>query len=180
MLLAGNGASLESMLKRLPTDAQPLPKMGWDEFAVAKTHQWIKEQLSGVQLRMTVKIADIKLIRIRDSKDFDETLGWELALTCGPERFRSFDMDLFHWPATWREDAAGRRWRGGEIRLPITEDFAKQARLWRAGDAVTLSGSIEDIFVESGTTNLGLPCGRFTTIFQDVHIDKCVPQDARP
>jgi hypothetical protein len=172
--------SFESVLAHLPTDAQPLAQIGWDEFSVDKTHRWLKEQLADVNLHVAVEIVDVKLTPIPDARDPGQTAGWELTLTTRPERFRAFGLDSFHWPATWKEDVSGKMWRGGEVRLPVTEDFAKQARLWRAGDTVVLSGAVGDVFVEGGTTNLGQPCGRFTTIFHDVHIDRIEPQISRP
>ena len=172
--------SFESVLDQLPTEGQPLAQIGWDEFSIDKAHRWLKEQLADVDLHVAVEIVDVKLTPIPDARNPDQTTGWELTLTTGPERFRAFGTDSFHWPATWKEDASGKMWRGGEVRLPVTEDFAKGARIWRAGDTVVLSGTVEDVFVEGGTTNLGQPCGRFTTIFHDVHVERMVPQIGRP
>jgi len=173
-------ASFESMLEQLPNEARPLAKIGWDGFSIPKAHKWIKEQLAGVELQVAVEIVDVKLIRIPDAKDPDQTVGWELALTTKPERFHAFGLDAFHWPATWTEDVSGRKWRGGEVRFPVAEDFAKQARAWRVGDIIVLSGTVEDTFVEGGMTNLGQPCGRFTTIFENVQVDRLIPQGDRP
>jgi hypothetical protein len=172
--------SFESVLDQLPTEAQPLVQIGWDEFSIDKAHRWLKEQLAFVDLHVAVEIVDVKLAPIPDPRNPDQTAGWELTLTTAPERFRAFGLDSFHWPATWKEDVAGKMWRGGEVRLAVTEDFAKQARLWKAGDTVVLSGTVEDIFVEGGTTNLGQPCGRFTTIFHDVHVERMVPRTGQP
>jgi hypothetical protein len=173
-------ASFESVLDQLPTEAQPMANVGWDEFSNPKAHKWIKEQLADVDLHVSVELVDVTLIRIPNADDPDQTTGWELALTTKPERFRAFGMDTFHWPATWKEDVSGKMWRGGDVRLPVTEDFAKQARFWRVGDTIVLSGTVEDLFVEGGTTNLGQPCGRFTTIFHEVHVERVVPQGSRP
>jgi hypothetical protein len=172
--------SFESVLEQLPPDARPLPKAGWDEFAIAKSIKWINRQLAGAEMQVVVEIEGVNLNRIPDANNPVETAGWEIVLTTNPESFRTFDIDTFHWPATWMEDAAGKRWRGGDVRISVTEDVAKQARLWRAGDTIVLSGRVQGVAIEGGMTNLGQPCGRFTTIFSDVHIDKFIPQSGRP
>jgi hypothetical protein len=172
--------SFESVLEKLPTEARPLPNIGWDAFSIPLTHKWIKGELAGAQLQVSVQIIGVKLIRLPNMNDPDETVGWEVALTTKPESFHAFGIDTFNWPATWMEDATGKMWRGGEVRIPVTEDFAKQARLWRVGDTVILSGTVQDIAVEGGLTSLRQPCGRFTTIFQDVRVEKLIPQINRP
>jgi hypothetical protein len=172
--------SFESVLEKLPADARPLPNIGWDAFSIPLTHKWIKAQLAGAPLQVAVEIIGVKLIRLPDMNDPDETIGWEIALTTKPESFHAFGIDTFNWPATWKEDASGKMWRGGEVRIPVTEDFAKRARLWRVGDIVILSGTVQDIAVEGGMTSLRQPCGRFTTIFQDIRVDKLIPQANRP
>jgi hypothetical protein len=171
--------TFQSMLERLPNESRPLANIGWDGFSIPRAHEWMQDQLVGVELQVAVAIVNVRLIRIPNSKDPDQTIGWELALTTEPERFSAFGLDTFHWPATWKEDVSGRKWRGGEVRFPVTEDFAKQARLWHVGDVIVLSGTVEDVFVEGGMTNLDQPCGRFTTIFKDVHVDRVMPQVSR-
>ncbi len=168
--------TFQSVLERLPDGSRPLASIGWDEFSVPRAHEWMEDQLAGVELQVAVAIVEVKVIRIPNAKDPDQAVGWELALTTKPERFSTFGMDTFHWAATWKEDVSGRMWRGGEVRFPVTEDFARQARLWHVGDIIVLSGAVGEIFVEGGTTNLGQPCGRFTTIFKDVHVDAVRPQ----
>lgn len=168
--------SFESVLEKLPEEARPLSNVGWDAYSIPKTHKWIKEQLAGAQMQVTVEIVSVKLIRIPDANDPDETAAWELDLTTKPESFHAFGIDTFNWPATWEQDISGKMWRGGEVRFPVAEDFARQARHWRVGDSVVLSGTVQDIAVEGGMTNLAQPCGRFTTIFQNVHVDRVIPQ----
>jgi hypothetical protein len=172
--------SFASVLEKLPEEARPLAKIGWDQFSIPKTHKWIREQLAGVDLQVAVEIAGVKLIRIPDPKHPDDTVEWDLDLTTQPERFRAFGIDTFNWPATWTVDVLGSRWRGGEVRIPVPEELAKQARFWRIGDTIVLSGTVEDIAVEGGMTNLGQPCGRFTTIFQDVHVERLISQGNQP
>jgi hypothetical protein len=172
--------SFASVLQKLPEEARPLAKIGWDQFSIPKTHKWIREQLAGVELQVAVEIAGVKLIRIPDAKHPDDTVEWDLDLTTQPERFRAFGIDTFNWPATWTVDVLGSRWRGGEVRIPVPEELAKQARLWRIGDTIVLSGTVQDIAVEGGLTNLGQPCGRFTTIFQDLHVERQISQGNQP
>lgn len=174
-----NAVSFESVLEMLPKDYQPLANVGWDQFAIGKALQWINQQLAGAEMRVSVEITSVELIRIPNASNPINTDGWEVALTTKPESFRSFGIDTFHWPATWTVDVAGKRWRGGDVSVAVTEDIAKQARLWKAGDTIVLAGKVQGVVIEGGSMSSGQPCGKFTTVFADIHVEKVVPQSNR-
>jgi hypothetical protein len=162
-----------SMLAQLPKDARPDTGQ-WDEFSLPKARKFLNANAIGKQVSVTSAITNMSIMRITGTNQ-DETVGWKLIMTMGPERTRMGQADTYIFPASASTNGA---WQGGHVELPVTEAQAKLAKAWRHDSVITFAGTIKQI--EASSSNGGDGYGEFSVVLDPIEIKSLDTEEKKP
>lgn len=163
---AAKPVRLEDAVASLPSDALPDPKHGWDEFTLPKARGVLREQLKNAPLEATCKVEKIEVKRVPDGKNKDKTIGWRLVVEVPGYGFDAYGLS--HWvtllPPGANMPTSATPPKGKKpppvphFTFDVPESLAKEARDWKVGMLIVISGTVENLNAFSKPHEVG-PAG---------------------
>ena len=142
------------VLGDLPADALPKPSGGWDEFTKPKADKWLDENITlrGDMIQLDTVIKHVELERIPVDDHPNETLRWDVQLI-----LEDIPFELHGCKARLKldsyQDSKAKFIRIMDPRSVVTlmgdETLARRAKTFKAGDRLTLRGTISKAAVEA-------------------------------
>jgi hypothetical protein len=146
--------SAAEVLAGLPADARPNPRDGWDEFSHPKADKWLADNISkhGYDIAFQAIVKEVKLERISPKDQLEETIRWdvELNLELNAFEFNGGKVTLkLNSYSPWNPNATTFTiyLRDAVVWVSGDESFARRAKTFQAGEAVTIRGTISRVQV---------------------------------
>lgn len=146
----------------LPKELWPT-KAGWDAVAGPKAHDWLHKNTVGTGYHFTLPLAAVTVHRVPSKADPLQAEGWLLVLTMDRTATTYGEVTIHAVVGTYvivgaaadfvASPAAKELARGeaeAHIKLIVSEEVAKAAKLWAKGDPVTLRGTLGYVVLPFG------------------------------
>ena len=157
---AGKSPTFESLVAAMPTDAQPDPTDGWDQFSLPKARKWVDDNLKGQAIRQSAIVDRVRIVRISKEGDENQTLRWEVYLICSPQKETVCGLRSAVWLQSPPEDFSDEEKRAqasaailfqptNTIVMAGDESLARRAKGWHKGEAIYVQGTVASIGTEA-------------------------------